>query len=65
MVTDDNARLLFPDIQPLDYATAVELALAPIEQGDVETVWNDALSSSLGDFPVLLVQEQGMFIERR
>ncbi len=66
VVTNDKASVLFPDIEPLDYATAVDLALARIQQGEVETVWSDAFSSSVGDLaPVLLVQEQGMLIERR
>jgi hypothetical protein len=33
-----GARTLFPQIQPLDYATAVTLALARIEKGAVETI---------------------------
>jgi hypothetical protein len=58
--------VIFPDIQPIDYQTAVQRALENIEAGDVETVWSDALASSQGDAqPVMLAQEQGLIIERR
>ena len=49
VVRDDTARRLFPQIKPLDYATAVRLALANLETGHVETAWSDALASSQGD----------------
>lgn len=66
LVRDASARALFPDIEPLDFATAVRLALARIEDGDIETLWSDAIASSQGDIkPVYLTQEQGMLIERR
>jgi hypothetical protein len=66
VVRDPVARSLFPTIEPLAYATAVTLALARIDNGQVETIWSDALASSQGDLPPLyLTQEQGMLIERR
>lgn len=66
VVRDNLAEELFPDIQPLDYDTAVTLALRRIEEGQIETIWSDALASSKGDVrPVHLTQEQGMLIERR
>jgi hypothetical protein len=66
VVRDDSAKLLFPDIEPLDYETATRLALQRIEHGDVETIWSDALASSQGDLPpVYLTLEQGVLIERR
>lgn len=66
VVRDDLARQLFPAIQPLDYDTAVRRALARVEDGQIETIWSDALASSRGDVPpVYLTQEQGMLIERR
>ena len=49
VLRDDTARRLFPQIQPLDYATAVRLALTNLETGHVETAWSDALASSQGD----------------
>jgi uncharacterized protein YbjT (DUF2867 family) len=66
VVRDDTARTLFPDIEPVDYETAVRRALASLEAGQVETSWSDALSSSLGGVkPVELTTEQGLQIERR
>ena len=66
IVRDDIARRLFPQIKPLDYATAVRLALANLETGHVETAWSDALSSSQGDTgPVVLTTQEGMILERR
>ena len=66
IVRDDSARTLFPNIEPLSFETAVRLALSRIENGDIETLWSDALASSQGDVkPVSLTQEQGMLIERR
>ncbi|MFN2116082.1 MAG: SDR family oxidoreductase [Candidatus Promineifilaceae bacterium] len=66
IVRDDSASILFPEIKPIDFETAVRLALARIEEGDIETLWSDALASSKGDIsPVSLTQEQGMLIEHR
>jgi len=66
IVRDDTSRRLFPQIKPMDYATAVRLALANLETGHVETVWSDALSSSQGDLtPVVLATQEGIILERR
>ena len=66
VVTDASASELFPDIEPLGYLEAVQLALERIRSSDVETIWSDALASSIGDLPpVLLRQEQGVLFERR
>jgi uncharacterized protein YbjT (DUF2867 family) len=66
VVRDDTARQLFPEIQPLDYETAVRLALEKMDNRGVETAWSDALTSSQGDRkPVSLISTQGMIIERR
>lgn len=66
VVRDQSARELFPDIVPIDFETAVRLALTRIEDGEIETLWSDALASSQGDIkPVYFMQEQGMLIERR
>ncbi len=60
------ARELFPEIEPLDYETAVRLALKRLDGDHIETLWSDALASSQGDVsPVYFTQEQGMLIERR
>jgi uncharacterized protein YbjT (DUF2867 family) len=66
VVRDDLARRLFPQIQPLDYATAVRLALANLDRGQVETAWSDAVASSQGDVtPVQLATQEGLILERR
>jgi uncharacterized protein YbjT (DUF2867 family) len=66
VASDDSAFRLLPQVLPLDFDTAVNLALQRIQNGEVETVWSDALVSSVGDLPPeLVVQEQGMLIERR
>ncbi len=63
---DGMAKKLFPDVQPRDYQTAVAFALRRVEEGQIETIWSDALASSKGDVPpVQLTEEQGMIIERR
>ena len=66
IVRDDLARELFPAIRPIDYETAVRLALVKLETGDVETAWSGALATSMGDVPpVTLTNEEGMILERR
>ncbi len=66
VVHDPLARELFPDIAPSDYRTAVRRALVRVREGDIESIWSDALSSSQGDRkPAFFTLEQGMFIERR
>ena len=66
IVRDAAALKLFPAIEPLDYATAVRLALEKLETRGVETAWSDALTSSQGDrTPVMLLSSEGMIIERR
>lgn len=60
------AKEIFPEIEPLDYATAVRLALKRLDGHHIDTLWTDALASSQGDVaPVYFTQEQGMLIERR
>lgn len=66
IVRDDLAQKLFPDIQPIDYQTAVKLALERLEASQIETSWSDALASSQGDRPTVeLKNTEGMIIERR
>ena len=66
IVRDDLARRLFPTIQPLDYRTAVKLALEKLDAKSVETAWSDALSTSQRDvLPVTLTTHEGMIIEHR
>jgi uncharacterized protein YbjT (DUF2867 family) len=66
IVRDDVARRLFPAIQPLDYRTAVHLALEQLRADKVDTAWSDALSTSqAGPPPVMLTTHEGMIIEQR
>jgi len=66
IVRDDLAGRLFPNIQPLDYRTAVKLALEKLDAHAVETAWSGALSTSQHDVPpVTLRTHEGMIIEQR
>ncbi|MBX7236665.1 MAG: SDR family oxidoreductase [Caldilineales bacterium] len=66
IVRDESARLLFPHIQPMDYRTAVARALVKLDAKKVETTWSDALASSRGDKPsIMLSSQEGMIVERR
>ena len=66
IVRDPTAAQLFPGIKLLDYATAVQRALAKLGSSGVETAWTDALTSSQGSkTPVALINHEGMIIERR
>ncbi len=66
IVRDDSACKLFPNIQPLDYASALTQALDQLNTGKVETSWSDALLSSKGDVaPVSLSYREGIVTEAR
>lgn len=66
VVRDDTAHKLFSHISPLPYRRAVELALDRLGSGDIESAWSDALASSKGDVPpVILKNDRGMIVERR
>jgi uncharacterized protein YbjT (DUF2867 family) len=66
IVRSDKSQRLFPDIQPMDYHSAVSLALDDLQARHVETSWSDSLVSSQGDIrPVVLTTVEGMIIEQR
>jgi uncharacterized protein YbjT (DUF2867 family) len=66
VVRDDTAKKLFPQIQPVDFTTAVNRALDKLNAYDIETSWADALVSSRPLFaPTLLTTHEGMIIEQR
>jgi uncharacterized protein YbjT (DUF2867 family) len=66
VVRDDVARRLFPEVDPLDYRSAVKLALERLDAGRVETAWSDALCTSQGARPpVQLTTREGMVMEHR
>ena len=66
VVRDRRAATLFPDVRPMGYDEAVSAALARLDAGAVETAWSDALASSQGDRPaVVMTTQDGMVIEHR
>ncbi len=66
IVQDDAAKKIFPNIQPIDFQTAVHLALGRIQRDNVETSWSDALVTAQGDArPYTFTVEEGMMLERR
>jgi hypothetical protein len=66
IVRDETAKKIFPQIKPLDFQTAVHLALGRIQRDNVETSWSDALVTVAGDIkPYKFIVEDGMFIETR
>ena len=66
IVREADGRDLFPHIEPMDYQSAVSLALSDLEARRIETSWSDALANSQGDVvPVVLSTQEGMIIERR
>jgi len=66
IVRDETAKKLFPQIKPIDFRTAVHLAIGRIQKDNVETSWSDALVTVAGDIkPYKLIIEDGMFIETR
>lgn len=66
IVRDLSARTLFPTIEPVSYRTSVERALAVLEASNIETSWSDALSTTQGDVPpVVLTIHEGIIREHR
>jgi len=66
IVRDEAAKKLFPQIKPIDFQTAVHLALSRIQRDHVETSWSDALVTVAGDVkPYKFTVEEGMFVETR
>lgn len=60
------ARELFPQIKPMGYRSAVDLALRDLEARHIETSWSDALVNIQGDIvPVTFSVQEGMIIELR
>lgn len=66
VVNNDLARRLFPQVELLNFETAVRYAIRKIEIGDIESSWSDALVSSAGDVrPYRFEVVEGMYIEKR
>ncbi len=66
IVRDEAAKKLFPQIKPINFQTALHLALGRIQRDNVETSWSDALVTVAGDIkPYKFTMEDGMFVETR
>lgn len=66
VVQDLSAQQLFPTINPVGYSATVALALTSLQASTIETTWSDALSTSQGDVPpVILTSHEGMILEKR
>lgn len=66
VVRDDQARKLFPRIEPMDFRSALREALGRVLSDVVETSWSDALVNTAGDVkPYAFTQESGLMMERR
>lgn len=66
IVTDNSATDLFPDIQPMDFESALHEALSELDAQRVETSWTDSMSATWeADEPYKFTEERGMLIERR
>ncbi|MBI2864407.1 MAG: SDR family oxidoreductase [Chloroflexi bacterium] len=66
LVRDHTAHRLFPNIVPIHYLTAVQLAFIRQETGKVETIWSTALATSQGDKPpVAFTDREGINLESR
>jgi uncharacterized protein YbjT (DUF2867 family) len=63
-VHDPIARQLFPHIQPVDYRTSVERALAQLEPSKIDPNWTDAITTATGDGgPITVTIHEGMILE--
>ena len=66
IMRDPAARELFPNIHPVSYRASVEHTLAQLQASNIETAWSDALSTTRGDVPaVVLTNQEGMIREHR
>ena len=66
IVTDDLARTLFPQIQPLSYTAAIRNVVDDLDEGRVETAWSDSSGLTAGpDLSVRMEVREGMVFEHR
>ena len=66
VVRDPSAAELFPEISPVDYATAIDRSLEPLQSDALDTYWREAAENNeqLNRFLPFTVRE-GMIIEAR
>ncbi len=66
VVTNDKARRLFPEIEPMGYDESVRSALKELDAKKVETTWLDSTADIWeSDEPYTFVEKRGMNIEQR
>ena len=66
IVTNDLARTLFPQIQPISYTAAIQNVVDDLAQGRVETAWSDASGLNTEPDPSVRMEvREGMVFERR
>ncbi len=66
IVHDPGAAQMFPHIRPVSYRVSVERTLAQLQASNIETTWSDALGTTQGDVPpVVLTNQEGMILEHR
>ena len=66
VVTNGDARALFPHITPMGYADAIDSVIRDLDEGRIETSWSDASSApDTSEKLVRLESDQGMIVERR
>jgi uncharacterized protein YbjT (DUF2867 family) len=64
IVHDPIAKQIFPHIQPVDYRTSVERALAQLEPSKIDPNWTDAITTATGDGgAVTVIIHEGMILE--
>ncbi len=65
VVRDSKAQELFPDIHPIDYPTAVALALSALGPDILDTAWLDAqVAQKDEENPIVVVRQEGLYIQR-
>ena len=66
VVTNGQARTLFPSVIPGDCASAIRNALKDLDEGRIDTSWSDAAGTpATPPEPVSLESREGLIIERR
>ena len=66
VVTDSRARVLFPHIEPKDYASAIDSVMKDLDEGRIDTAWSDAAgTTTMPREQVRLESRNGLILERR
>ena len=64
VVTNNNAKEIFPEITPINYMQSVSAAIDNIELGNIETSSSDSVSTTIGSGSKSILKHQdGMIIE--